>query len=317
MAINPEECKVALLAGGTSGEHEISQASGDGAQRALEEAGFQVTRLDPANKEDLKSLIVDSYDVAFLCLHGKGGEDGTIQGMLQLIDLPYTGSGVLASATAMDKNRAKIVYADAGIPVIPGIALHIEDKRDIDAIKAVTGIPCVVKPATEGSSLGLRIVQKEEDLAEAIDYVFSVDDSIVIEKFMQGTETTCAVLGNDELEALPVIEIVPLAADTYDFESKYAPGGCEHIIPARLSEEVAARIQDLAKQAHKALGCRGVSRTDFIVDGDGNPWILETNTIPGMTATSLLPDTAGVAGYTFPELCTKLVEFALEKQNDR
>ena len=312
MAIKPEECKVALLAGGTSGEREISQASGDGAQKALEEAGFQVTRLDPAKQEDLKSLIADDYDVAFLCLHGKGGEDGTIQGMLQLIGLPYTGSGVLGSAIAIDKNRAKIMYASAGIPVIPGVALQIDDERDLEAIKDITGIPCVVKPATEGSSLGLRIVQEEDELAEAIDYVFTVDDSIVIEKFVDGTETTCAILGNDELEALPVIEIVPLATNTYDFESKYAPGGCEHIIPARLSEEIVSKIQDYAKKAHKAVGCRGVSRTDFIVDSDGNPWILETNTIPGMTATSLLPDTAGVAGYSFPELCTKLVELALE-----
>ena len=312
MPINPSEIHVALLAGGTSGEREISLKSGDGSQKAIEEAGFKVTRLDPANREDLKSLIDDDYDVAFLTLHGKGGEDGAIQGMLELIGLPYTGSGVLASATAMDKNRAKVVYETAHIPVIPGVALKRGDEIDLDAIKQVTGIPVVVKPATEGSSLGLRIVQEETELAEAIDYVFTIDDSIVIEKFVEGTETTVAVLGNDDPEALPVIEIVPLAADTYDFESKYAPGGCEHIIPARLDDETTVRLQELAKRAHAALGCRGVSRTDFIIDSAGEPWILETNTLPGMTATSLLPDTAGHAGYTFPELCTKLIELALE-----
>ena len=232
--------------------------------------------------------------------------------MLELLGLPYTGSGVLASATAMDKNRAKVVYAAAGIPIIPGVALQKGDEIDLDAIRQITGIPAAVKPATEGSSLGLRIVQDEADLAEAIDYVFTVDDAIVIERFVEGTETTVAVLGNDELEALPVIEIVPLAADTYDFESKYAPGGCEHIIPARLDDATTERLQTLAKRAHAALGCRGVSRTDFIVDAAGDPWILETNTLPGMTATSLLPDTAGYAGYTFPELCTRMIELALE-----
>lgn len=312
MSIIPSEIKVALLAGGTSGEREISLNSGDGVQKATEEAGFSVTRLDPANPEDLNRLISDDFDVAFLALHGKGGEDGAIQGFLELIGLPYTGSGILASATAMDKNRAKTVYAAAGIPVIPGVALRKGDSVDLDAIKKKTGIPVVVKPATEGSSLGLRIVQDEAELGEAIDYVFTVDDAIVIEKFVAGTETTVAVLGNEDPEALPVIEIVPLAADTYDFESKYAPGGCKHVIPARLDDETTARLQDLAKRAHAALGCRGVSRTDFIVDADGNPWILETNTLPGMTATSLLPDTAGHAGYTYPELCTKLIELALE-----
>ena len=312
MSINPKDICVALLAGGTSGEHEISQASGDGAQTALEEAGFQVTRLDPAHEDELKRLINEPFDVAFLCLHGKGGEDGTIQGFLELIGLPYTGSGVLASATAMNKGRSKILYDYEGIPIVPGVNLSVKEEVDIEAILDVVGIPCVVKPATEGSSLGLRIVKDKSDLKDAIDYVFTVDEDIVIEKFVIGTETTVAVLGNDELKALPVIEIVPLAADTYDFESKYAPGGCKHIIPARIDDSIAEKLQELAKRAHSALGCKGVSRTDFIVDENNQPWILETNTLPGMTATSLLPDTAGVAGYSFPELCTKLVELALE-----
>ena len=307
MSFNPNEIHVVLLAGGTSGEHEISQASGNGAQGALEEAGFKITRLDPARKEDLKRLLDESFDVAFLCLHGKGGEDGTMQGMLDLIGLPYTGSGVLASATAMNKARSKAVYAQHGINIVPGVNLFSGEEFNIREILEIVGTPCVVKPATEGSSLGLRIVNDEKDLPEAIDYVFSIDDEIVIEKFINGVETTVAVMGNRELEALPVIEIVPLAADTYDFESKYAPGGCKHIIPARLSDDITENLKELAKKAHLALGCRGVSRTDFIVDENGQPWILETNTIPGMTATSLLPDTAGVAGYSIPELCTKLV----------
>lgn len=312
MNVKPSECQVALLAGGTSGERDISLASGDGAFGALTEAGFKVTRLDPADKGDLQRLITEHFDVAFLALHGKGGEDGTIQGMLQLMGIPYTGSGVLASAIAMDKARSKVFYEKAGIPTIPGVDISAGDSIDLESIKKVVGIPCVVKPATEGSSLGLRIVRDESDLQEAIEYVLTVDDKIVLEKLVSGIETTVAVLGNGDLQALPVIEIVPLAADIYDFESKYAPGGCKHICPARLAEQTAVRLQELAKAAHHALGCRGVSRTDFIVDEEGSPWILETNTIPGMTPTSLLPDTASVAGYTFPELCTKLVEYALE-----
>lgn len=313
MSVVPSQCRVALLAGGTSGERDISLESGKGAQGALEEAGFDVTFLDPANHEDLKRLMDDAFDVAFLALHGKGGEDGAIQGLLETLGIPYTGSGVLASATAMNKGVSKVFYEAAGIPIIPGMNLTSGEPYDIEAIKSTVGIPCVVKPATEGSSLGLRIVKREEELAEAIEYVFMVDDLIVIEKFIAGTETTVAILGNDELEALPVIEIVPLKADSYDFESKYAPGGCEHIIPARISDEITAKVQEYAKCAHHALGCCGVSRTDFIIDENDQPWILETNTIPGMTPTSLLPDTARVAGYSFPELCTKLVEFALER----
>lgn len=313
MSINPNEIRVALLAGGTSGEREISIASGKGSKEALEEAGFDVEWIDPAKKEDIKRLVDEHFDVAFLCLHGKKGEDGTVQGMLELLDIPYTGSGVLSSAVAMDKAKAKVFYERAGLPVVPGVNLKANEEFDLEEVKEIVGIPCVVKPATEGSSLGLRIVEDGDELEEAIQYVFTVDDSIVLEKFIAGMETTVAILGNENLEALPVIEIVPLKADSYDFESKYAPGGCEHICPARLNDSITRKLQESAKNAHHALGCRGVSRTDFIVDKDEKPWILETNTIPGMTKTSLLPDTARVAGYSFPELCTKLVEYALDK----
>ena len=311
MAINPTECRVALISGGTSGEREISLASGKGAKEALEQAGFPVTMLDPANKDDIKRLIEEPFDVAFLTLHGKMGEDGTIQGMLEMFDIPYTCSGVIGSAIAMDKARSKVLYADAGIPTATSVSLRATDVINIPEIIETVGIPCVVKPATEGSALGVEIVEDADDLPTAIDRVFEIDDQLVIESFIAGTEITVAVLGNDETEALPVIEIVP-QGEFYDFESKYAPGGSQHICPARLSDDVTAVAQDYAQRAHRALGCRGVSRSDFIIDADGTPWILETNTIPGMTATSLLPDAARAAGYDFPALCTKLIEFALE-----
>ncbi|MBR3182661.1 MAG: D-alanine--D-alanine ligase [Eggerthellaceae bacterium] len=308
----PSECKVALLAGGTSGEREISIASGKGAKGALEEAGFSVDVIDPADKEDLMKLIGGQYDVAFMCLHGRKGEDGVMQGMLEIIGLPYTCSGVLASATAMDKSRSKVLYELAGIPTPPSVTLMRMGEYDVKSIADEVGVPCVVKPVTEGSTIGIEIVDDSAELEGSIERAFEFDDVVLVEKYVGGKEITVAVLGNNQPEALPIIEIVP-RGDFYDFDSKYAPGGSQHICPAPLEEELTAKINDYAARAHLALGCRGVSRSDFIIDDDGVPWILETNTVPGMTATSLLPDAARAAGMSFPELCTRLIELALEK----
>ncbi len=310
-SVVPSECKVALLAGGTSGEREISIASGKGAKQALEEAGFDVTFIDPAEKDDLKRLIEESFDVAFLCLHGKMGEDGTVQGMLELLGIPYTCSGVLSSAIAMDKAKSKVFYELAGIPTPPSVTLKREEGYDVSEVERIVGTPCVVKPATEGSALGVTIVEDPLPLKAVIDETFEIDRLVLVERFVDGVEVTAAVLGNDQPQALPIIKIVPMG-EFYDFDSKYAPGGSQHICPAPLDEELTATIQDYAARAHCALGCSGVSRSDFIIDADGTPWILETNTIPGMTATSLLPDAAKADGMSFPELCTKLIEFALE-----
>lgn len=311
MKLDPKECKVVLLAGGTSGEREISIASGQGALAALEEAGYPVVSLDPANKQDLKRLIDEDFDVAFLCMHGKGGEDGTLQGFLEVIGLPYTCSGVQGSAIAIDKAKSKVMYTLKGVPTPKAETLEKGEDLDINAIIENIGIPCVVKPATEGSALGVEIVEDEAKFGEALEKVFQIDDLVIVEQFVAGTEITVAVLGNDEPTALPIIQIVP-KGEFYDFESKYAPGGSQHICPAPLDEALTAQIQDYAIRAHKAIGCRGVSRSDFIIDANDKPWILETNTIPGMTATSLLPDAARAQGISFPELCTKLIEFALE-----
>ena len=312
MSINPQECRVALLAGGSSGERDISIASGKGAKAALEEAGFTVEWLDPSNGADLKRLIDEKFDVAFLCMHGKMGEDGTIQGMLELLHIPYTCSGVQASAIAMDKVKSKIMYQTGDIPTATFKQLNKGDDIDCAQLVEQIGIPCVVKPATEGSALGVEIVESANDLPAAIDRVFQIDAQAIIESFVEGVEVTAAVLGNKDPRALPIVKIVP-KGEFYDFESKYQPGGSEHICPAPLDDDITARVQEYAKVAHNVLGCRGVSRSDFIIDKDGVPWILETNTIPGMTATSLLPDSARAAGIPFPELCTQLIEFALEK----
>ena len=313
MSINPAETKVALLYGGTSGERAISIQSGQGAAGALREAGYQVTMLDPANKEDLVKLVKEPFDVAFLCLHGKGGEDGTMQGMLEILGIPYTGPGVWSSATAMDKAKSKVHYLEKGISTPRSVTLHAADQMTPAELEQKLGRKIVVKPASSGSALGVSIVEGTADVQKALDDAFALDDEVVVETFVSGTELTVAVLGNDDPTALPVIEIVPQMGYFYDYESKYAAGGSQHICPARLSEKDTQHVQALAVAAHKALECQGVSRTDIILDENGTGWVLETNTIPGMTATSLLPDAGRAAGMSFPELCTKLIEYALEK----
>ena len=308
----PEDLRVALLAGGASDEREISLASGRGAGNALREAGFSVTELDPAEKKDLQNLIAGNYDVAFLCMHGKMGEDGTLQGFLEMIGLPYIGSGVWSSALAMDKAKSKLFYENAGIQTPVSVTLYSPDDMSVEDILSTVGESCVVKPATEGSALGVYIVKGADEVKDAIEKAFELDSEVLVETFVKGTALTIAVLGNEQLEALPVIQIVP-RNEFYDFESKYAPGGSQHLCPAPLNAEATEKVQTMAKAAHRALGCSGISRSDFIMDENGEFWILETNTLPGMTETSLLPDAARAAGIEFPELCTRLIELALEQ----
>lgn len=308
----PEDLRVALLAGGASDEREISLASGRGAGNALREAGFSVTEFDPAEKKDLQNLIAGNYDVAFLCMHGKMGEDGTLQGFLEMIGLPYIGSGVWSSALAMDKAKSKLFYENAGIQTPVSVTLYSPDDMSVEDILSTVGESCVVKPATEGSALGVYIVKGADEVKDAIEKAFELDSEVLVETFVKGTELTIAVLGKEQLEALPVIQIVP-RNEFYDFESKYAPGGSQHLCPAPLNAEATEKVQAMAKAAHRVLGCSGISRSDFIMDENGEFWILETNTLPGMTETSLLPDAARAAGIEFPELCTRLIELALEQ----
>lgn len=310
MAIIPQETRVALLCGGKSGEREISLSSGKGVQAALIEAGFIVTVLDPADRHDLVHLIEENFDVAFIALHGKYGEDGTIQGFLETIDLPYTGSGVWSSATALDKARAKVMYERFDIRTPKSIEFTAEDGLTAADIIDQVGVDCVIKATTEGSALGVYICHSADEITEAIKSVFEIDSHALAETFVAGDEYTIAVLGNEQAKALPVIQIVPMN-EFYDFESKYAVGGSEHICPAPLTPEQTAQAQGLALAAHQALGCKGVSRTDLIRDNRGLFWVLETNTIPGMTATSLLPDAARADGISFSEVCTMMIENAL------
>lgn len=316
--VEPSKCRVALLAGGVSGEREVSLASGRGAQQALEAVGFPVTMLDPAYKEDLKSLIDGNYDVAFICLHGKHGEDGTIQGLLEVIDLPYIGSGVWSSAVSMDKAKSKVFYERIGLKTPKSVVLNAEDHQNQNIDLKSIEFPCVVKPVSEGSALGVYIVETKDSIEDALEKAFSFDKEVLVENYIAGKEITVAVLGNENPEALPVIEIIP-RNEFYDYDAKYAPGGSEHICPAELSQETTKKAQRMAIDAHCVLDCAGVSRSDFMIDDAGEVWILETNTIPGMTETSLLPDAARAVNMDFSQLCTKLIEYAIEgrQQNER
>lgn len=311
---NVEALKVVVLAGGWSDEREVSALSGAEVAGALREAGFErVDLLDPADDGFLTQMTQETYDVAFVAMHGRLGEDGSIQGLLDVLHIPYTFSGVFASSLAMEKSAAKVMFQNEGIPVPRGVELR--DVRlpddDLKVIADVLGLPLFVKPVGNGSSIGISHVTRAEELPEAVAKAASAGDKVLIEAAVVGTEITVPVIGNDDPQALPIVEVVT-GADFYDEKVKYEPTELHHVIPARLEADVYARAQDLAVRAHKALGCRGCSRSDFIVQEDGTPVILETNTIPGMTSASLLPDSARHAGIEFPDLCRRFVELALE-----
>ena len=315
--MNPESLhalNVAVLAGGWSDEREISLVSAASVIEALKEAGFErVELLDVADKDFGERLATGGFDVAFVAMHGPIGEDGCIQGLLEVLRIPYTFSGVLSSAMGSEKGIAKAIYHEARIPTPKGVSLnpgHIPDEAEIERLVCELGLPMFVKPAANGSSYGVTKVSRAKDLPQAVLDARAGNGRVLIEECVTGTEITVPVLGNGkDTHALTVIEIVT-NADFYDLKVKYEPSELHHVMPARLSPEVYARAQALAVRAHKVLGCRDVSRSDFIVKADGTPVILETNTIPGMTPSSLLPDSARHEGVSFPELCSNFVEWA-------
>lgn len=314
--LDTTDMTIALLYGGTSGEREISLKSGENAISALREEGFNVVPIDTGKAGFITDLMASDADVAFICLHGKGGEDGTVQGLCEILGLPYTGSGILASALAMDKERSKIFYSQAGLHTPKSITIFKKTPLKPEEIANKMGLPLVIKPVSDGSSLGVSIVRDLSGLEKALERGFAISDLLLAEQFMAGTELTVAVLGNEDARALPPIEIVPIN-EFYDFESKYAEGGSEHICPARIGDQEMITCQDAAVRAHKALGCRGVSRTDMILDENSKAWIIETNTIPGMTGTSLLPHAAEAVGIGLGELYCMLIGYALENLEEK
>ncbi len=308
--------RVVVLLGGRSAEREVSLNTGAQVAAALEGRGFRVVKVDTGAPGFVSEIESAAADVAFICLHGRFGEDGTVQGLLELLDLPYVGSGVLASALAMNKVMSKHFYATAGLKSPDYVVVRRGVPYDVAGITARLGDKTVVKPADEGSSVGMTIVSDPAELPDAIGFAFGFDPLVLVERFESGAEVTVGVIGNDDPFALPTLEIVPENA-FYDYESKYVPGMSRHIIPARVSEAARMECQRLAVEAHRLLGCAGMSRSDTIVTQEGEVFLLETNTIPGMTKTSLLPDAAAAAGIPFPELCERLVGLALADWSDR
>ena len=306
--------KVALLSGGISSEREVSIKSGNQVYEALDKAKYDVTRYDPAT--DLGELLADAsgIDVAFIVLHGPYGEDGTVQGLLDLLHIPYQGSGVLGSALAIDKWSSKRLYKEAGLPVPPFEVFVRGRAYDPEAVAGEPGFPLVVKPRYGGSSIGTSIVQTVQQLPAALDRAFEYGPHVILEAYLQGTEITGGVLGNDDLQLLPIVEVIPESGYTFfDYEAKYREGATREICPAPISQAISERAQSYAAAAHRALCCRGYSRTDMIIH-DETVYVLETNTIPGMTPVSLFPLAANTAGISFGQLLDRLIELALENR---
>lgn len=309
--------RVAVVAGGPSSEASVSRASARGVARALEEAGHrpEVLELEPGL---LGRLASGAHDVVFPAVHGLLGEDGSLQGALDVLDLPYVGSGVLASALAMSKPHAKLVFRQAGLPLAEGAVVTAGAVPGAEAarVRSLLGPGVVVKPGAGGSAIGVEILAASDPdsaLAAALERALALGGDVLVEAFVTGSEVTCAVLEDDDgtPRALPPTLIRPRAAGFYDYASKYAPGGSEHVCPAPFAAELVARIQAAAVLAHRSLGCRDLSRVDFVVDEARATFtVLEVNTLPGMTQTSLFPEAAGVTGVTFAALCDRLVRRA-------
>jgi len=302
--------KIAVLFGGTSAEREVSLDSGTAVLAGLREGGVDAHPVDP-KEIDVTQLKAMGFDKVFIALHGRGGEDGTLQGLLELIGMPYTGSGVMASAISMDKLRSKLLWQGAGLPVAPWVALtrtafELGLSDSVNTRIAALGLPVIVKPSREGSSVGMSKVDKAEDLSAALTLAFQHDEEVLIEKWLSGPEFTVAMLGE---EILPSIRIQP-AGVFYDYEAKYLSDETQYFCPGGLEAEREADLQSLVLKAWNVLGCRGWGRIDVMLDGDGQFYLLEANTSPGMTSHSLVPMAARQAGMSFSQLVVRILDQA-------
>jgi D-alanine-D-alanine ligase len=310
--------KIAVLRGGRSAEREVSLRSGAQVESALRSRGHEVSGIDL----DLTTWDVlrdGGFACVFNALHGRLGEDGTVQGMLELLSLPYTGSGVLASALCMDKARANAVMAGAGLHVPEFEELELKQGVSADVVERLVarfGLPLVIKPVREGSTIGLTIASDADQVASGLVLAARYDRRVMVQRFAAGTEITIGVLATPELEVLPTLEIVS-DNPVYDYDAKYTVGKSHHIIPARITDGARHDASHAAGRAFKALGCSGMGRVDIIVDEAGKPWLLEVNTVPGLTELSLLPDAARAAGIPFDDLCQRLVDHAIGRHEHR
>ena len=316
---DPKRLRVVVLTGGTSAEREVCLMSGAKVLAALDPARYRAVSVDLADvvhSGDV-SAILSAFgegarpDVVFIALHGGAGENGTVQGLLELLGVPYTCSGVLASALALNKIIAKQLFERAGIPTPEWLSVSSSERGGAaDRVASAFDLPCFVKPAHEGSSLGVTLVKQRADIEPALDLALQYGPEVLVEQYVEGTEITGAVLGNNDPRVLPLIEIVP-GNEFYDYEAKYTPGATDEIIPARISEAQAERAREITLAAHRLIGCRGMSRVDMIA-APREVYVLELQTIPGLTETSLVPRAAEAAGLSFPQLVDTLIRLALE-----
>jgi D-alanine-D-alanine ligase len=304
--------KIGVLMGGFSAERDISLRSGLAIYQSLQELGYNSSLID-VGKDIVQVLKKEKVKFVFLALHGGIGENGAIQGLLDVLGIPYTGSGVLASSLAMDKEVSKKIFKQGGLIVAPHIVLDEKSAGKGKKERRIPDIafspPWVVKPAAEGSSIGVSLVKKREDLTPSLDKAFSFGKRVLVEKFIPGREIHVAILGD---RVMGGVEVRP-SLEFYNYEAKYTSGLTEYIMPPEIEEEVYEKTKEMALSAYRELGCSGASRVDFIVDEEGSPYILEVNTIPGMTATSLLPKIARDAGLGYRELIEEMIRFALKK----
>ncbi len=311
--------KIAVLMGGRSLEREVSLASGGRVRDALEALGYYVLPLD-VTTDLVATLRSERPDAAYIALHGKYGEDGTIQELLEFLGVPYTGPGVVASALTWDKSVAKHLFAQNGIDTPAWITLTADAFKEMGAATAIDlmgevvgGFPVAVKPSRQGSALGLARCNSEGELAEALLDALGYDTSAIVERWVEGTELAVTVLGEgDDLEVLPPVEIVPRSG-LYDFSARYAEGETDFFVPARVPAATIEAAKEIAATVHRVTGCRDVSRVDMVVDEQGRPWVLESNTSPGMTETSLLPMAAEAAGMTFHDVVSRVITAALAR----
>lgn len=306
---------ILVIYGGTSTEREVSLRSGAAIHQALQDRGFRNTVLFDLTADNAADIIRLKPDLAFLALHGKGGEDGSIQGLLELVGIPYTGSGIAASALCMDKILTKQLLTSAGIPTAPYLVIESPRLSDLERLCAeithTIGLPAVVKAPCQGSSVGVYIVNCQSDLPAALEAAFGYGDRVLVERYLNGPEITVPLVGNADPRTLPLIEITS-ENEFYDYEAKYTAGMCHHIIPARIEDTVAAEVCRRACEAYRLTACRGFARVDFIIDRELGPCVVEINTIPGMTEMSLVPDSARAAGISFGALVEEICDLALE-----
>ena len=306
-----------MLRGGKSAEREVSLRSGAQVAKALRGRGHEVTEVD-LDAGTWDALRDGAFECVFNALHGRLGEDGTVQGMLELLGLPYTGSGVLASALCMDKARAGKVMAAIGLHVPEFEELESNQGIAADVVERLVskfGLPLVIKPVREGSTIGLTIARDEDAVASGLVLAGRYDRRVLVQRFAAGTEVTIGVLATPHLQVLPTLEIVS-ENPVYDYDAKYTAGKSHHIIPARIPEASRASASEAAARAFTELGCSGMARVDIIVGSDGTPWVLEVNTVPGLTELSLLPDAARAADISFDELCQRLVDHAVGRHRN-